>query len=320
MKPYNQKIADAFNEIADLMGVLDAEWYKIRAYREGARQIAQHIESITKKDVDPKKLKEIPRVGDALAAKIIQFLKTGKIELLEEMRKKVPRPVRMLLKIPGLGPKRVKDLYINLGIRSKKDLKKCAKNGEIAALPGFGDRLVNQILKAIESGQQKKKRHKRKDIEKIAKKLVNILKKIKEVKKVTIAGSYRRKKSTIGDLDILVVTKNGQSVYNLETIWKQFGNNLNILAKGNTKLSFIIFPDNLQIDIRFVPPESYGAALLYFTGSKDHNIMMRKVAIKKGYLLNEYGLFDDGEYIAGKTEKEIFDRLEIKVVKPEQRK
>ena len=320
MKPYNQKIADAFNEIADLMGILDVEWYKTRAYREGARQIMQYINPITKKDVDPKKLKEIPRIGDALSAKMIQFLKTGKIELLEEMRKKIPKPVRILLKIPGLGPKRVKDLYINLGIKSKKDIKKYAKNGQIVELSGFGDKLVEQILNAIDSGQQKKKRHKRKDIEPIAKKLTGILKKIKGIKKVTIAGSYRRKLQTVGDLDILVVTKNGKSVNNLLTICKQFANNMNILEKGDTKVSFIIFPDNLQIDIRFVQQESYGAALLYFTGSKESNIMMRKVAIKKGYLLNEYGLFEDGEYIVGKMEKEVFEKLGLPVVKPEKRR
>ena len=300
------------------MSILNENSFKIRAYREAARRLKEDFRPITKKDTDKKKLMEIPRIGEALADKIIQYVKTGKINYLERLRRQIPKPVRDLLKIPHLGPNRVRDLYINLGVKSKADLKKYAKTGKIAEIPGFGDKLVEQIMQAIETGQKKKKRHDRKEIKPIAKKLVSILKRIKGVKKVDIAGSYRRKLSTVGDLDILVC---GAPVAGIaeKRIFKAFSNTTS-LASGETKIAFVIFPQNLQVDIRFVPEESYGAALLYFTGSKDFNVNMRKTAIEKGYLLNEYGLFESGEYIAGKTEEEVFTKLDMPVVSPEQRK
>jgi DNA polymerase (family 10) len=193
-----------------------------------------------------------------------------------------------------------------------------AKSGAIADLPGFGDKLVQSILEALESGQEKKRRHDRKDVEPIARKLVKILKSTKGVESAEIAGSYRRKNETVGDLDILVLGEKAAKEAE-KNLLKAF-ENTTILANGETKISFMIFPENLQVDIRFVPPDSYGAALLYFTGSKDFNVMMRKVAITKGYLLNEYGLFKDGEYMAGKTEDEVFEKLGLPITPPDKRK
>lgn len=318
MKSYNEDFYNLFNEIADLMSLLNENSFKIRAYREAARRLKEDFRPITKKDAKKEILKEIPRVGDALAEKMIQYIKTGKITYLERLRRQIPKAVRDLLRVPHLGPNRVRDLYINLGIKSKADLKKHAKNGRIAELPGFGDKLVGQILQAIEKGQEKKKRHTRKEVEPIAKKLVGILKKIKETKKVEVGGSYRRGMPTVGDLDILVC--DGKVAEKAEKkIFEAFPD-ITSLASGETKIAFTIFPQNLQVDIRFVPEESYGAALLYFTGSKDYNIMMRKVAIEKGYLLNEYGVFDNGEYIAGKSEEEVCKKLGLPYLEPEKRK
>jgi len=238
--------------------------------------------------------------------------------LLEKLHRQIPEAVREMLGIPHLGPKRVRQLFIDLGIKSKEELLKQAKSGAIADLPGFGDKLVQSILEALESGQEKKRRHDRKSIEPIAKKLIKILKSTKGVSGVEIAGSYRRKSETVGDLDILVLGEKAAPLAE-KNLLKAF-ENTTILANGETKISFMIFPENLQVDIRFVPPDSYGAALLYFTGSKDFNVMMRKVAIGKGYLLNEYGLFKDGEYIAGKTEEEVFEKLGLPVTPPNKRK
>ena len=318
MKSYNNDFYNLFNEIADLMSLLDENSFKIRAYREAAMRIKQDFRPITIKDADKKILKEIPRVGDAIAEKMIQYMKEGKIDYLEKLRKQIPKPVRDLLKIPHLGPKRVRDLYINLGIKSKADLKKHAESGKIAELPGFGDKLINSIIEGLKTGQGKKKRHLKKEVKPIADKLVSILKKIRGVKKVEVGGSYRRKSPTVGDLDLLVC---GASVAEKaeKSISEAFPK-ISMLASGDTKIAFMIFPDNLQVDIRFVPEESYGAALLYFTGSKDYNVMMRKKAIEKGYLLNEYGLFENGEYIAGKTEKEVCEKLGLPVLVPEKRK
>jgi len=317
MKNYNEEIANAFTEIGDLMSLLVENPFKIRAYYGAAQRIRQDFRPITKKDTE-KTLMEIPRVGVALAEKMLEYMNNGKIKYLEKLRKQIPKAVRDMLKIPHLGPNRVRDLYINLGIKSKADLKKYAKTGKIAEIPGFGDKLVQQILDALKTGQQKKKQHERKDVEPIAKKLVNILKKIKGVKYVDVGGSYRRGNATVGDLDILVA---GKPVANQaeKMIFKTFPNHTS-LASGETKIAFVLFPQNLQVDIRFVPQESYGAALLYFTGSKNYNVMMRKVAIEKGYLLNEYGLFDAGEYIAGRTEEDVFKKLDLPIAEPQKRK
>lgn len=318
MKSYNKNFHRLLNEIADLLSILAENPFKIIAYRRAARNIIESIQPITKKNANVQKFKEIPGVGNEIANKMMEYIKTNKIKHLSDLQKQIPKTVRDLLKIPGLGPGRVRKLYLNLGIKNKKELMECASRGDIADLPGFGDRLVEQIIIAIEKGQQKKKRHKRKDVEPIAKKLTGILKKIKGVKNVEVTGSYRRKLSTVGDIDILVsgkpVAKEAE-----KKIHKVFSDYIT-LASGETKIALVIFPDNLQVDIRFVPNESWGAALLYFTGSKDYNVMMRKTAIEQSCLLNEYGLFKDGEYIAGKTEKEVYKKLGLEYKEPKNRK
>ena len=318
MKSYNDDLASAFNEIADLLSILDENVFKIIAYRRAARRLKEEFRPITKKDAKKEVLRQIPGVGEALAEKMIQYMKEGKIDLLERLHRQIPHAVREMLAIPHLGPKRVRQLFIELGVKSKEDLLRQAKSGAIADLPGFGDKLVQSILEALESGQEKKRRHERKEVEPIAKKLLKILRATKGVRSAEIAGSYRRKNETVGDLDILVLGEKAAAEAE-KNLLKAF-ENTTVLANGETKISFMIFPQNLQVDIRFVPPDSYGAALLYFTGSKDFNVMMRKVAISKGYLLNEYGLFKDGEYIAGKTEKEVFDKLGLPATPPEKRR
>jgi len=317
MKSYNEDFYRLFNEFADLLALLNENSFKIRAYREAARRLKEG-EPITKRNCNKENFKKLPGVGENIANKMAEYIKTGKIGALEKLRKQVPKPVRDMLGIPHLGPSRVRGLYINLGIKSKKDLIRCAKNGEIDKLPGFGQKLIKQILNALEKGQEKKFRHARKDVEPIAKKLTGIIKKVKGVEQVIVAGSYRREAETVGDLDILV--GGNPNVSGAEKkIYKNFPDHTT-LASGETKIAFVIFPQNLQVDIRFVPEDSWGAALLYFTGSKDYNVMMRKVAIEQGCLLNEYGLFKDGEYIAGKTEKEVCKKLGLPYKDPRNRK
>lgn len=317
MQTYNEPLENHFNEIADLMSILGENAFKIRAYRDVARKMKEEIDPITKANASKAAFKKIPGVGDALADKMMQYVQQGKIDYLEKLRAQIPEAVRDMLKIPHLGPNRVRDLYINLGIKSKKDLKEKAINGNIANLPGFGEKLVQQILNALESGQQKKKRHEREMIQPIVEKVTAILKGVQGVDQVTVAGSYRRESDTVGDIDILV---SGQpAAAKAEKAIKEQFEDLKILASGETKVAFVIFPENLQVDIRFVPEESYGSALLYFTGSKDFNVKMRKVAIEQGCLLNEYGLFKSGEYIAGKTEEEVFKRLNMHYTDPRER-
>lgn len=318
MRRYNEDFYRLFNEIADLMAILSENSFRIRAYREAARRIKEDIHPITKKTASEAEFKKLPGIGEAIAGKMMEYIETGKIEFLEKLRKKVPKPVRELLGVPHLGPIRVRDLYINLGIKNQKDLIKAAKSGEIDKLPGFGEKLVSSIVEAISKGQEKKRRHERSEVQPIAKKLIGLLIKMKGVKAAEVAGSYRRGEKTVGDLDILVTGNldNGK----LEKAVRKVYPDITILGSGETKISFVIFPNNLQIDIRFLPPESYGAALLYFTGSKDFNVMMRKKAIGMGFLLNEYGLFKDGEYYKGATEEEVFEALGMKYVEPKNRK
>ncbi len=319
MKSYNEDLYLAFTEIADLMSILDENSFRIRAYYEAARRIKEYHEPITKRDTDKCKLMDIPRVGQAIAEKIIQYLKTGKIDYLETLRRQIQKPVRDMLKIPHLGPRRVRDLYLNLNIKSAKNLLQAAKTGRITELRGFGEKLTKQIVDALTTGQEKKTRHSRAKITPIAKQLIKILTNIRGVKRAEPAGSFRRNARDLGDLDILVVGS-AHAAFKAEAEIKRAFPNLTMLASGETKVAFVIFPENLQVDIRFVPPESYGAALLYFTGSKEYNVMMRKVAISKGYLLNEYGLFKNGEYIAGRTEQEVCDKLKLPYKKPVDRK
>ncbi len=319
MKKYNNDFYKSFNEIADLMGILGEGFFRVRAYREAARVLKEEAEPITKQNANETEFLQINRIGKALAQKMMEYIDTGKIRFLEDLRLEVPKSVRAMLKIPGLGPGRIGKLFLLAGITSKKELVKAAKNEELLALPGFGQKTIDKILEAIEADRQKKKKHKRSEVEPIAKKIINLLKKIKGVKKAEVAGSFRRQAKAVGDLDLLVVgTRRGAS--NTEKlILKSFPNHT-ILGSGETKFSFVINSKDLQIDIRFVPEESYGAALLYFTGSKDFNVKMRQHAIKKGFLLNEYGLFKNGEYVAGKTEKEVCKKLKLSFVEPKGRK
>lgn len=319
MKKYNNDFYKLFNEIADLMGILGEGFFRIRAYREAARVLKEESDPITKQNASEAEFLQINRIGKALAQKMMEYIKTGKIRFLEDLRLKVPKSVRAILKIPGLGPGRIGKLFLIAGITSKRDLIKAAEKGELLTLPGFGQKTIDKILQAIDMDRQKKKRHKRSEIEPVAKKIINLLNKIKGVKKIEIAGSFRRQAKTNGDLDILVIGPQDLGTNVEKLILKSFPN-LTVLGKGETKFSFVINQNNLQVDIRFVPEESYGAALLYFTGSKDFNIKMRQIAIKKGYLLNEYGLFKEGEYIAGKNEREVCKKLGLNWIEPKKRK
>ncbi len=318
MKTYNQPIAAAFNEIADLLGIKGEGFFTIRAYQEAARILVEEAQPITKKDADAKTFQKLPKIGEALALKMVEFIETGHMEHLEKLRTEIPESVRKLLEIPGLGPKRIGQLYTTAAVTSKKELVRQAKSGALEQLPGFGKKMVEKILDAIDTDQQKKKRHEREEVEKVAQTFIPLLQQLKGAKHIQIAGSYRRGSKTVGDMDILV-TGNVDPKMAEAKITTHF-KKMTLLGSGSTKISFVIFPNNLQVDVRFVPEESYGAALLYFTGSKEFNIKMRKKAIEMGYMLNEYGLHHKGEIIAGDTEEGVFKELEMEFVKPEERK
>jgi DNA polymerase (family 10) len=297
----NLFVADTLYMIADLLDLKGEIFFKTRAYRIAAQMIEALDEDIERL-VDRGTLESIPGIGEALTKKITELVKTGKLEYLERLKKEVPTGLIDLLGIPGLGPKKVSVLYKNLGITSIQNLKKAASNGELRSLEGFGEITERNILRGIQLLEKTSGRVLLNVAYEDGTKYLKYLKKCKNISKINIAGSLRRMKETIGDLDILTCSKDPDAVMEYFIHYPEV---TQILAKGTTKSS-VLLNDNLQVDLRIVEEKSYGAALQYFTGSKDHNVALRSLAIKKGFKLNEYGLFDKitEKYIAGKTEKE----------------
>jgi len=312
----NQEIAKIFYKIAEFLEI-DGVSFKPYAYEKAAfslENLKDDVFDIYKKGGN-KALKEIPGVGENIANHIEEYLKTGKIKIYEKYKKRLPLKIDELTRVEGLGPRKIKILYQKLGIKNLKDLEKSAKSHKIAPLFGFGEKTEENILQGIEFQKRSGGRLLLGQILPIAENVLDKLKKLKEVDKISLAGSLRRRKETIGDVDILVVSKKPEKVMDffssLDLVEK-------VLAKGKTKTS-IHTKDGFDIDLRVVPEESYGAALQYFTGSKDHNIVTRKIAIEKGLKLSEYGLFKGDKMIAGKTEKEVYEALGLLWIEPELR-
>lgn len=314
----NSEIAQIFYEIADILDMQSVPWKPI-AYRNAARaldSLKTPVEAIYKEG-GLEKLEALPNIGEALAKKIEEYLKTGKIKTYKRLLKEIPKQVRELMKIPGLGPKKIEKLSRELKIKDIKQLEKAAKAHKIAKLPGFGEESERDILEAIGFASQLEKRIPLAEAERAANSIIANLKKLKETKQIETAGSVRRRKPFVRDLDILASSSAPEKVIGAFTKLKAIKK---VLGKGTTKAT-VILKSGIQADLRVIKPESWGAALLYFIGSKNYNIWMRKVAIKKGFKLNEYGLFDKktGKMFKSDEEKAITDKLGLKWLKPEDR-
>ena len=308
----NQEIAEIFFEIADLLELQNVQW-KPRAYRNAAisiQALPQDIEELYRQ----KKLREIPGVGENLGKKIIEIIETGKTGFLQELRKKFPIDIEALNKIPGLGPKKAMALYKKLGIKNVSDLKTAALKGKIASLKGFGEKTQEEILKGISIAKESKRMLLGIALPS-ALQIKELIEKNSFVTEAELAGSLRRRCETIGDIDILVSSKNPEKTMNFFVSMK---NVKKVLAKGTTKSSVLI-ENNLQVDLRVVSPEEWGSALQYFTGSKQHGIELRKIAQKKGLKLSEYGVFKQKKIIARKTEKQVYNALGMDYIEPEMR-
>ena len=262
-----------------------------------------------------KGLKEIPGVGIGIASRIEEYLKTGKIKFYERLKKKTPVDVEELTAIEGMGPKRIKVLYQKLGIKNIKDLERAAKAKKVASLFGFGEKSEKNILEGIEFLKKSKGRFLLGEIILVAREIYEKLKSLKEVEQIHIVGSLRRMKETIGDIDFLVASKNPEKVMDF---FVSLPGVVKIWGKGSTKSS-VRMEEGLDVDVRVIDKKSYGAALQYFTGSKEHNIITRKIAISKGLKLNEYGLFKGSKMIAGEKEEQIYKRLGMQWIPPELR-
>jgi len=312
----NQEIAKIFSEIANYLE-MEGVQFKPYAYQKAAitlETLEEDVEEIYKRGgLDA--LKEIPGVGESIALKIEEYLKTGKIKYYEEFKKKIPVNLEEIIAVEGMGPKKAKVLYEKLGIKNLKDLERAAKAHKIASLFGFGEKTEKNILEGITFLKRSKGRFLLGEILPRVEEIEEKLKSLKEVEKIDVAGSVRRRKETIGDVDFLVISKNPGKVMEF---FVSLPGIIKIWGKGTTKAS-VRLKEGFDMDIRVLPKRSYGAALQYFTGSKEHNIALRKIAIDKGLKLSEYGLFRGPKMIAGETEEGIYEKLGMEWMPPEMR-
>lgn len=315
MNIHNTEIAAKFNELADLLEIDDANPFRIRAYRNAARTIENFSHEITDLVAGGEDLSSLPGVGEDLAEKIEMIVKTGKLPVLEELGKKFPADLKLMLLIPGLGPKRVKQLYKGLGIKSIKELKAAIKAEKLRQLDGFGGKTEAKILAALKRFKGEQKRVRLADSERIVQPLLEFIKTIPQVQEAVVVGSYRRRRETVGDIDILVIAPTGADVIEQFTTYEEV---TEIVSKGHTR-STVKLRLGVQVDVRVIAEASFGAALQYFTGSKAHNIAIRKLAVQKSLKINEYGVFKADKAIAGKTEAEVYKAIKLTYIEPELR-
>lgn len=316
----NDAIADVFEQIADLLEFQGANSFRVRAYRNGGRTIRDYSQSLSSLAAEGKaKLTEIDGIGDDLAQKICTLVETGSLPMLVELKEQVPESVLALLRVPGMGPKKAAALYNQLGIKSLAELKAACDAGEVQKLKGFGAKTEQLILQGMAIAEEANLRILWADADTVAQKLSAHMQTCAAIEKMEFGGSFRRGKESIGDLDLLVVSSDAKAVMDC---FDTFEDKASLTARGETKMS-IRTGSGLQIDLRVVPQKSFGAALQYFTGSKDHNVVLRGLAKDRGLKINEYGLFkvtDEGEeYIAGETEEEIYQHLGLPLFPPELR-
>lgn len=315
MPAHNAEIAALFDRLADLLEIEDANPFRVRAYRNAARTIANLGQSIAGLVETGKDLSELPGIGEAIAEKIATIVRTGRLPQLEEVEARTPGTLADLMKIDGLGPKRVKALYRQLNIRSFEDLARAARSGKIRGLDGFGAKTEAMILQHIEHRRSAVQRMRLAEAEDIAGGLVDYLRKSPGVKDISVAGSIRRRKDTVGDLDILVTAARGSPVMRRFVAYDEVAD---VISQGDTR-STVVLRSGLHADLRVVPQVSFGAALCYFTGSKAHNIAVRKIGVAKGCKVNEYGVFKGEKRVAGRTEQDVYAKLGLAYIEPEMR-
>ena len=316
----NKELAKQLAEIAELLALSGQEnRFRIIAYEKAAQAIEslpESIEEVAKKDA----LTDIPGIGAGIAEKIIEYLDTGKIASREELRAKFPSGILEIMSVTGMGPRKAKVIFDNLKVGNLNELREAAAAGKIRDLPGFGTKTEQNIIKGIDLRVKVKDRALLLEAELIAREIIGRLKTNRNIQAISPAGSLRRGKETIGDIDILCAVEKGKE----ETVVEQFislPQVQRVLAKGDTKVS-VVMETGLQVDIRLIEPDTYGAALQYFTGSKEHNVALREYARQKGLTVSEYGVFKIGKKetrLAGKTEQEVYDALGMQYIPPTMR-
>lgn len=312
----NADVARIFEDLADLLELDGANTFRVRAYRNASRTVeglSADVASIV--DRDPTELQQLEGIGKDLADKIFTIVRSGKLPQLEELKEKIPAGVVQMLRIPGLGPKKVAALFKELGLETLDALKQAAEQGQIAELKGFGKKTEQTILEGIALAAEAGKRVFLSDAKTEADAIVADLQQLDCIQQATVAGSCRRRKETVGDLDVLVTSSDSNAAMD-----RLAANPLvvKVLARGETKQR-VRLRSGLELDLRVVPEESFGAAAQYFTGSKEHNIVIRRRAQERGLKLNEYGLFRGEESIASRTEEEVYAAVGLPWIPPELR-
>lgn len=309
----NHKVAGILNWIADYLE-MEGQDFRIKAYHRAANT----IESLSKdvEDVrDEDKLQELPGIGKSIARKIEEIIDTGTLQYYEELKKQAPVDFEALLEVEGLGPRTIKLLYEELGVQNLDDLEREAKRHHIRRLKGMGDKSERKILDNLEFARKSTGRKLLGYVLPLARELIERFENLDNVDRAEIAGSIRRRKETVGDMDILVITQKSREIMDLFTEMEFVED---VIVKGDSK-STVRLNNGLETDLRVFTEDEFGSAFLYFTGSKETNIALRKIAIKKGLKLNEYGVFRGDDQLASKTEEEIFKTLELAYIEPELR-
>ncbi|MGM0452661.1 MAG: DNA polymerase/3'-5' exonuclease PolX [Thermodesulfobacteriota bacterium] len=318
MPIHNNEIRDILENMADMLEIDGENPFRVRAYREAARMIDGMSEQVEKMVKDGRELTEYRGIGKDLAGKIAEIVETGTLKQLEDLKQKIPASLLELLRIPELGPKRIAAIYKELGVTGIDDLKQAAEAGRLSALKGFGKKSEQKILDAL--GRTKKAGGRRlllNDVKPAARAIEAFIEGCDGVKSVAVAGSYRRGRETIGDLDVLVTCRQGYEAGIMDA-FVHYEDVRQVDAHGKTKSS-VRLRTGLQVDLRIVPQVSYGAALHYFTGSRAHNIAVRKLGQQRNYKINEYGVYEGDKRIAGKTEQEVYDAVGLAFIEPELR-
>lgn len=313
----NQQLAAIFQQMADIMEILGEDRFRVIAYAKAVRSIEALSENLESIGPDAKKLATLPGIGKGLAEKIAEFLNCGSIEAHQDLMSRIPPKLPELLDVPGLGPKTIALMWKDAGVESLADLKKKLEGEELAKLPGLGAKKLENLRKSIAFSEKAVGRIRIGQAMPLALWFVEQLRAMPGVKQAEYAGSLRRGKETIGDLDLLVAADK-QHAAAISDAFVKLEPVSDVLAKGATKTS-IRTDDGVQADLRIVEPASFGAALMYFTGSKEHNVRLRERAIKFGYSLNEYALTQDEKPIASTTEQDIYKALKLVWIPPELR-
>ena len=317
MPVHNSDISEILREMADLLEIEGADEFRVRSYRQAARSVENLTENLADKVAEGEDLTKISDVGESIAGKIEEIVKTGSLKQLEEVKQRVPEELADILNLEGVGPKRAKEIYDELGIDSIEDLETAADNNKIRELEGFGEKTEEKIEDEIDRQNNRESRTLLARAEEYAEPLLSYLLECEAADTVEIAGSYRRHKETVGDLDILAT---GDDVEAIADHFVNYEDVEEVIKKGEKRTS-VHLKSGLQVDLAVLPKESFGAALIYFTGSKEHGIHLRERAQKNDLKVNEYGIFREGEDepIAGETEEEMYEALGLDWVPPEMR-